>query len=176
MAKNDPFSSTPAVPSGTDPFGDPAKGGDRPKVRDMFGRLLLVSPTAITLEPVPVQYQKNGKTHADRLTADIVVLDGGPLEFGGDLSETPPIPHSASVEVPYKIEGLFISNVGLVSQCRDANRNRELKNGGHTMVLGRLGKGEKKEGQKAPWIIQPATDADKELARAYINSQNPFAS
>jgi hypothetical protein len=35
-------------------------------------------------------------------------------------------------------------------------------------VLGRLGKGSAKPGQKPPWTLAPATDADKDVGRKYL--------
>lgn len=44
------------------------------------------------------------------------------------------------------------------------------------MVLGRLGQGQKKPGQSAPWVLAEAVDADKVIARAYIakTTEAPF--
>lgn len=45
-------------------------------------------------------------------------------------------------------------------------------------VLGRLGQGNAKPGQSAPWTLAEATDADKDVARkylAYVASQQPVA-
>jgi len=44
------------------------------------------------------------------------------------------------------------------------------------MVLGRLGQGEAKKGQSAPWMLSEATEADKVIGRNYIakNSEAPF--
>ena len=36
------------------------------------------------------------------------------------------------------------------------------------MVLGRLGKGEAKPGQSAPWKLDDPTDADRDIARKYL--------
>lgn len=47
------------------------------------------------------------------------------------------------------------------------------------MVLGRLGKGQAKPGQSAPWILSDPTDDDKQTARnylAYVESQKAPAS
>lgn len=42
--------------------------------------------------------------------------------------------------------------------------------------LGRLGKGNAKPGQSAPWLLAEPTDADKDVARAYLDSKTraPF--
>lgn len=44
------------------------------------------------------------------------------------------------------------------------------------MVLGRLGQGEKKPGQSPPWMLAEATEADKEIGRAYLakTTEAPF--
>lgn len=41
------------------------------------------------------------------------------------------------------------------------------------MVLGRLGQGEAKKGQSAPWKLADATEADKTVARAYLDKASP---
>lgn len=42
-------------------------------------------------------------------------------------------------------------------------------------VLGRLGQGEAKKGQSAPWKLADATEADKTIARAYLAKNAPAA-
>jgi hypothetical protein len=44
------------------------------------------------------------------------------------------------------------------------------------MVMGRLGQGTAKPGQHAPWLLEEATDADKDVARAHLarNAGTPF--
>lgn len=44
------------------------------------------------------------------------------------------------------------------------------------MVLGRLGQGEAKKGQSAPWMLSEATEADKNIGREYLAAQSeaPF--
>jgi hypothetical protein len=44
---------------------------------------------------------------------------------------------------------------------------------GKGMVLGRLGKGEAKKGQSAPWRLEDADDSEKDIARAYLTSTSP---
>lgn len=45
-----------------------------------------------------------------------------------------------------------------------------------SMVLGRLGQGQKKPGQSPPWTLAAATDADKQIGRDYLAKQTvaPF--
>lgn len=49
----------------------------------------------------------------------------------------------------------------------------QVKNADTRYVLGRLGQGEKKKGQSAPWKLAEATDADKQIARDYLRKAAP---
>lgn len=172
-----PPTSTPARPaadpySGQDPFSGPAPQQPRgPRVRDMYGRLLLVIPHK--LEDVPNRLQPG--TTQERMTADVIVLDGGPIAFGGRPEATPPVPHDKTAVIPHKIAKMFLSQRGLISQCREALA-KKLTTGQPGMVLGRLAVGESREvGQNAPYLLTPPTDADKQAARAYLATVDPFA-
>jgi hypothetical protein len=46
---------------------------------------------------------------------------------------------------------------------------------GKNPVLGRMGLGEAKKGQNPPFRLSDPTDEDKDKARAFIASQDPFA-
>jgi hypothetical protein len=89
----------------------------------------------------------HGRSKAVR--ADIVVLDGpgAPEEYIDTLI------------FPKVVSGQVRTNVGT------GRRN-----------LGRLGQGNKKPGQSAPWILADPTDADKAIARQYLSAQTvaPF--
>jgi hypothetical protein len=171
--------TTPApAPPAADPFGaaDPfdapapqqARG---PRIRDLYGRLLLLVPRKLE-ENVPNRLQLG--TTQDRLTADVIVLDGGPIAFGGRPENVPPVPHDKVAQVPHKTASQYISNRGLISQCREALAKRAQGQPG--MVLGRLTVGTaKEEGQNAPYLLTPPTDADKALARQYLAQVDPFA-
>jgi hypothetical protein len=86
---------------------------------------------------------------AKAVRADIVVLDGpgAPEEYIDTLI------------FPKVVSGQVRTNVGT------GRRN-----------LGRLGQGNKKPGQSAPWILADPTDADKAIARQYLSAQTvaPF--
>lgn len=155
-----------------DPFSAPAPQQPRgPRLRDLYGRLLLVVPTKLE-QGVPNRLQP-GSTQ-DRMTADVIVLDGGPIAFGGKPEAVPPVPHDKTAQVPHKTPGMYISSSGLISQSREALAKRAQGQPG--MVLGRLGVGTKKEeGQSAPWLLSVPTDADKTLARQYLAQVDPFA-
>ncbi|TFV66082.1 UNVERIFIED_ORG: hypothetical protein E4P37_07885 [Bacillus sp. AZ43] len=42
-----------------------------------------------------------------------------------------------------------------------------------SMVLGRLGQGQKKPGQSPPWVLLPATEADKVTGRDWLRRNGP---
>jgi hypothetical protein len=52
----------------------------------------------------------------------------------------------------------------------------QIKGAVGSMVLGRLGQGQAKKGQSAPWKLADAEEADKVIAREYLaaNSAAPF--
>jgi hypothetical protein len=59
-----------------DPFGQPATGGNFPKLADLWGCLLMITPRKI--EEVPDNFNKGQTTN--RLTADVLVVDGPPAD------------------------------------------------------------------------------------------------
>jgi hypothetical protein len=162
----------PTSPAGEDPFAGPAPQQARgPRLRDLYGRLLLIVPHKLE-EGVPNRLQAG--TTQDRMTADVIVLDGGPIAYGGRPEATPPVPHDKTANVPHKTTRQYISSVGLISQCRDALAKR--LRGEPGMVLGRLAVGESKEpGQQGPWLLTPPTEQDKVIARQYLATVDPFA-
>jgi hypothetical protein len=86
---------------------------------------------------------------SDAIRADVVVLDGD--------------------DAPDEKE-----NVLIFQKALQGNLRGQLGKG---KVLGRLGQGEAKKGQSAPWILADPTEADKVMARAYIASHqsDPFS-
>lgn len=59
-----------------DPFGDPGSSSTYPSLKQLKGRTLIVRPTKLEKGlPNPLQ---PGQTR-DRMTADVVVLDGDPI-------------------------------------------------------------------------------------------------
>lgn len=167
-------SAAPAAPAtaGADPFSAPAPQLARgPRLREMYGRLLLLIPLGV--ETVPNTLSKEAGATQERMTADVVILDGGPIDFGGKPEAMPPVAHTKRVETPHKTERMYVSSVGLVSQCREALAKR--LSGQPGMVLGRLARGEAKGNQEAPYLLSAPTDEDKALARQYLAQVDPFA-
>lgn len=167
-----PVAPVAPVADGGDPFSGPAPQAPRgPRLRDMYGRLLLLVPLKLETG-LPNRLQPG--TTQDRMTADVIVLDGGPIAFGGKPEDVPPVPHDKTAQVPHRTRSQYISSAGLISQSREALAKRAQGQPG--MVLGRLSTGTAKEqGQNAPWLLTPPTDADKALARQYLAQVDPFA-
>lgn len=166
-------SPPPSTPPGVDPFDAPAPQQPRgPRMRDIYGRLLLIVPHKLE-EGIPNQKGKPGDVQ-DRLTADVVILDGGPIAYGGRPEATPSIPHDKTTNPPHRNSRMYISNVGIISQCRLALA-KKVTTGQPGMVLGRLGVGEAKGGNNPPYVLSAPTDADKQTARQYLSTVDPFA-
>ena len=68
-------------------------------------------------------------------------------------------------------ESTYLFGVALINSLKKHH-------GTATRVLARLGQGDAKPGRSAPWILEAATDADREVARkydAYVATQTPAA-
>lgn len=129
----------------------------RPRIMDMAGRLVLIRPTKIergvpnTIEPGKFQ---------DRVTADVIVLDGGPLDFGGKPEKG--VPHTTRVNAPYTVISMWITQQVIVLQLE-----REI--GG--AVLGRIGRGAATGNRQPAWRLLDPSDADRAAATAYIHAE-----
>jgi hypothetical protein len=77
----------------------------------------------------------------DAVRADVTVLDGPDA----------PTDYRDTLIFPKVLQGQVRSNAGT-----------------GRMNLGRLGQGNKKPGQSAPWMLGDPTDADKQVARAHL--------
>ena len=144
-----------AVPQTFSNPSPPQSSITRPRMADFGhdGRLVIVSPHKIE-RGVPNNLGKPGETQ-DRMTADVQIIDGNAFPFGGQPEKGKP--HTLLATIPYEIPAMFISNVGLISQC-------ETRIGGH--VLGRLHSVSLPNGNTAYRIDDP-TDHDRELARQW---------
>lgn len=117
----------------SDPFVDPAKGGDKLPLADLKGSLLL-----FTVHSVETGIQTTFG-ESDAVKCDVAALDG---------------PNKAETW-----EGTLIFPRVLQSALRPAVGK---------MVLGRLGQGQAKPGQSAPWVLEDPTDDDRETGRKYL--------
>lgn len=129
----------------------------RPRMRDFArdNRLVLIKPLKID-RGVPNTKGKPGDVQ-DRLTCDVVILDGPPLAFGGKPEEG--IPHDTQVMPPYEILGLFISSAPLLSQV-------ERHMGEY--VAGRLSIRQLPNGNTAYRLSTDTTEQDKALWTQYL--------
>jgi hypothetical protein len=174
-----PYAGVPATVAGIegDPFDAPAAQQARgPRMREMYGRLLLVIPRKLEHGVVSRTLKNSDGSPAvqDRMTADVVILDGTTIHYGGKPEAVIPVPHDKSAEIPFRVTGMFISNAGLISQCREALA-KIVSQGRPGMVLGRLGQGQGGQNGNPPWILTPATDADRVIGKAYLATVDPFA-
>ena len=163
-----------APSAGTDPFDDPAPPRPKgPRLDDMAGRLLLVIPKGMDKGK---STEADGTTSTyDRMTADVIVLDGPPMPYGGKPNGRPPTPHDRVAPIPHREVAMYVSAKAIISQAREAWEKRQRGEPG--MVLGRLGYGEQPSDPKfqAPWVLDKATDADRAVARQYLATIDPFA-
>lgn len=153
-----------------DEFGTPdAVGGIRPRLKDAgVGRLVLIAPTRIE-RGIPNRLQKpdaNGQVPLqDRMTADVVFLDGPPFMYGGDPDGDggPPKPHTMQANIPHEARSMWITNPLLIAQCE--------RSVGGGKVLGRLTKGEaSRPGLRPPWKLADPTEPDRQIARDYLRA------
>jgi hypothetical protein len=164
------------VPSSTDeedPFSGPAPQRPRgPRMREMNGRLLLITP--LLVQTVPNKKSPLPGATQERMTADVVILDGGIIHYGGRPEAVNPTPHTMTAQVPMRVSKMFISAVGVVSQCEDALARRKAGKPG-AIVLGRLGTGEARDSDSnPPYLLSIPTEEEKAIARHYLRNVDPF--
>lgn len=159
-----------------DLFDDPAPQRPKgPRLREMYGRLLVIIPKGV--EKVNRRQQDGSTVQQDRMTADVVVLDGGPMAYGGTPEKPPFNPHDKTAAIPHREVNMYVSAVGIISQCETALAKRRAGQPG--MTIGRLGVGQAQQGsdRNPPWLLLPATPEDKALAARYVQAlaQDLFA-
>lgn len=130
------------------PFNAPAPvGGVRPRVADIAGRMVAFTPTALALNVPGIK----AGTFQDRITTDVVVLDGGPLAFGGKPEKG--IPHTLVISTPCEFTGMYVSQTNMVGALRGSV--------GAGVVLGRIVQGTTNvAGNNPPWNLAPIDPAD----------------
>ena len=154
----------------------PVIGGTGAKLKDMFGRLVLIFPLSIQRVPRSPQYitaeqRARGDVDQDRLTATVVVLDDGqggqsPIAWGGDPYALPATPHTNSDPLPYVRKGMWINQSRLISQLRDALPATPGAAPG--MIAGRVTKAGPNNND--PWYLIGATEAEVALVRQYLEA------
>lgn len=156
--------STPPPPSASN-------GGGQPKVGDLQGRLLLILPESIAHGVASrfMDRQTGQPQLQDRLTATVIVLDGGPLQWTPSKNGQPGQPRAE--QVPYVIKGMWINQSKLIEQLQEALGIRQ--QGGPGLALGRLWKAG--TGQSDPYLLAPPSPQDGAVYDQYVSAVNPFA-
>lgn len=130
-----------------DGFGQAPDVSNYPKLDALRGALVLITPTRLETGLLSSFSKPGQPQYQDRITANVVVLDKLPLA-GFDSNE---------------FTAMYFSQTRLVAQLQ-ANV------GTGRAILGRLDT--YRPGEKAqagnPWGIQPYSDADAAMARAYL--------
>jgi len=150
--------------------------GTGARLKDMFGRLVLVFPLSLQRVPRNPQFitqeqRASGNVEQDRLTATVVVLDDGqggqsPIAFGGDPYSLPPKPHTESAPLPYVRKGMWINQSRLISQLRDSLPAAPGQAPG--MIAGRVTKAG--PNQNDPWYLIGANEQEVTLVRQYLEA------
>lgn len=174
-----PQGSMPALGTATAPPPPPPSGGKGANVADMYGRLVIIFPHVVQNVPKRPQHitdeqRARGDVNQDRMTATVVVLDGGspdnmaPIAFGGNPHVLGGRPHDQSAPLPYVRKGMWINQSKVIAQVSDYMPGRSLAgpNGAPGAAVGRL----VKEGpeQNAAWYLTTPNEAELNLANAYL--------
>lgn len=87
-----------------------------------------------------------GAPQVEKVRADVLVLDGGPLAWGDDADRGLP-PVLAVQQVPYEACGCIFNSSNFIKNLRSIDRSRG------DVYLGRVVRGEKSSYGKLPWLI-----------------------
>lgn len=145
----------------------PPGQGNIPAVADLQARLLIILPERCDRN-VPSKFPNDDGTPKlqDKMTATVVVLDGGPLVWG----QSPQNPQGTVANAPHVIKGLWIQQRGLISQLEDALALR--LSGGPGIALGRLWKAG--TAKNDPYVLADPTEQDVQAYNHYVSQVNPF--
>lgn len=156
------------------PLGAPsaAPNSGLPRIKHLAGgRLLIILPTALELGIKSKPRAEDGPNAPakfyDKMTATVVVLDGGTLVWGGEFQGD----ERKSAEVPYVIKDLHITQKNIITQCRPALDLR--LQGGPGLTVGRLWK--TGPAQNDPYVVQEPNAQDLDIYNRYVSQVNPFA-
>jgi hypothetical protein len=146
----------------TDPFADPTPRVSEFASADSFrGRLILVEPTKVERNIPKQANQPNGPT-GDRVTANVTVVDGqGPVQVFSNR-----VPTGKFLDGPTH-RGVWFNQDQLSAGLQDIKGNLL------GMVLCRIDtlKPGNPAGQGNPWVMNAASDEDKQVARAFLANQ-----
>lgn len=173
------YTAPAALGQATAPPPPPPSGGKGANVADMYGRLVIIFPHVVQnvakrADFVTDEQRARGEVTQDRMTATVVVLDGGdvsnmaPIAFGGNPHVLGGRPHDQSAPLPYVRKGMWINQSKVIAQVSDYMPGRAMAgpNGSPGAAVGRLAK----EGpeQNAAWYLTTPSEAELHLANAYL--------
>lgn len=148
---------------------DPVTGGEPgPSVSELAGRLVVLLPYRID-ENAPNAYARPGEPNTrPELTADVFVLDGGPLTFGAAPKASPPrLQPTHQVQVPAEFTQRKFGQPNIVDSCRAAI--------GRGVVIGIITQGVPKDPRNnPPWNLQKLADDDprRQLVAQYLGAKS----
>lgn len=170
----------PALGTATAPPPPAPSGGRGAKLPDMYGRLVIIFPHLLQRVPKNAKFvtdtdRANGNLEQDRMTATVVVLDGGspgnmtPIAFGGNPHVVGGRPHDKSEPLPYVNKGMWLNQSQLIGQVSDYLPGRAQGGPGGTpgAAVGRLVKTAPE--QNAPWYLTTPTPEELNLANQYLH-------
>lgn len=138
-----------------------------PRMQDLAGRLLLIAPSKVEYQVNSQFKNRDGSAQLqDRVTADVILLDGGPIEMGGSPDKG--IPHTHVGGSPSEYLGKFISGALIITQLvpyLPENRPNA------KYALGRLVRNPNpnlKPGQSLAWKLDDPTEADIQTATRFL--------
>lgn len=169
----------PAIATASAPPPPVAGGGTGAKLADMYGRLVVVFPHMLQRVPKNARFvtdadRANGNLEQDRMTATVVVLDGGatnnmtPIAFGGNPHALGGRPHDQSAPLPYVRKGMWLNQSQVIGQLSDYLPGHARGGPGNTpgAAVGRIVKTGPE--QNAPWFLTTPSEAELKLANDYL--------
>ena len=156
----------------TPPPPTESNGGGMPKVADLQGRLVIILPERLE-RGIPSRFidRATGQPQLqDRMTATVIVLDGGPMHWTPSRNGQPGQPQQA--QVPMVIKGMWIQQTKLIEQLTEALTLRQQGNP-RGLALGRLWKAG--TGQSDPYVLAQPNQQDVQVYDQYVSHTNPFA-
>jgi hypothetical protein len=143
-----------------------------PKVSDLQGRLLIVLPETIQ-RAMPSRFTGPGGAPQtqDRLTATVIVLDGGNGPFTWTRAAQGQQPQTQTQGTPFVIKGLWIQQTKLIEQLEEALAMR--LRGEPGISLGRLWK--TGPSNSDPYVLASPNPQEVAEYDAYVSQVNPFA-
>lgn len=143
-----------------DPFADPTPRTSEFASADSFrGRLILVEPTQVERD-IPKQSTQPNGPKGDRVTATVTTVDGkGQVQIYSNK-----VPTGVYLDGPEHI-GVWFNQDQIAAGLQTLKKDALLK-----MVLCRIDtlKPGTIQGQGNPWVMSPASDADKQMARDFL--------